>query len=62
MKTVFQRLQPQKKFHFALAPKLNFPSLHPDVANLSFPHIERLIGFYDRATQELLCGEHLLAF
>lgn len=37
---VIQGLQIQKKFHFALVPKLKFLFLHPDCTNLSFPHVE----------------------
>lgn len=52
---VIQGLQIQKKFHFALVPKLKFLFLHPDCTNLSFPHIETISGFHDSATWERLC-------
>ena len=44
---VIQGLQIQKKFHFALVPKLNFLLLHPDCTNLSSPHVGTVFGFHD---------------
>lgn len=41
---VIRGLQTQKKFRFALVPKLKFLFLHPDCTNLSFPYIEIIFG------------------
>lgn len=59
---VMQGLQIQKKFHFALVPKLKFLFLHPNGTNLSFPHVETIFGFHDSATWELLCFVSTLPF
>lgn len=46
-KYVIQELRIQKKFYFALVPKLSVLFLYLDCTSLSLPHTETIFSFHD---------------